>query len=313
MVYRTLGLLLFFCLLVGCSSAPKRQPEVIDSRNRAAEYSEFGNTAYGQGDYEGALRFFQLSLAHNAVADDRLGLSDSYNSIGKVYLAQGKDGDAERHFAQAYRIAEDAGDAALMAKSRNNQGEVSYGRGEFQVAMELFQEALETGGGSLEDPDRAVILHNLGSASRRLEQTTEAEDYYQKALAVNTREEYWAEAASNYYMLASLYLENGRGQEALEMAQGALESDRKVENGPGIAKDYLALGRIATALGDPTRGLDYYERSVFVLRSLEVVRPKQADPALLVTAIKRVIEVAKTLGDTEAVARYTELLQDAEG
>ena len=54
--------------LFACSSAPKRQAEDFEGRNRAAEFAGFGNTSYGQGDYLNALRFFQLALAHNAVA-----------------------------------------------------------------------------------------------------------------------------------------------------------------------------------------------------------------------------------------------------
>lgn len=293
-----------------CSSAPKKQDQVFDQRNRAAELARFGNDFYSKGDLDQALRVFTLALAYNAVADNRPGLVESYNSIGKVHLARGANEDASRHFGQALRIAQDLGDEALAAKSQNNLGEAAFARGEFAAALELFGKAL--GGRGLADSDRAVVLHNEGSTLRRLGRAAEAEPRFREALAINVREKIWTEAASNYYMLASLETERGELARAVELALQALESDRKVENGRGIAKDYVALGRISARSGDAQVALDYFERAVLVYRSVIVVDAKADVRRGLEEAALQAAETAERLGLADVARGYRDLLRERE-
>jgi len=297
-------------LSFSCSSAPKKQDELFDQRNRAAELARFGNDFYRRGDLDQALRVFTLALAYNAVADDRPGLVESYNSIGKVHLARSANEEASRHFAQALRIAQGLGDGALVAKSQNNLGEAAFARGEFAASLELFGQALSARG--LADTDRAVVLHNEGSALRRLGRAAEAEPPFREALAINVREKVWTEAASNYYMLASLESERGQLARARELAGQALESDRKVENGKGIAKDYVALGRIAGRSGDAEGALDFFERAVLVYRSVIVVDSKADVRQGLEEAALQAAETAERLGRADVARGYRELLRERE-
>ena len=80
--------LLSLFLLLACSSAPKPQEEVVEARNKAAEYAEFGNSHFRQGLYDRAIDFFELSLAYNGPVDNQPGMVSSYNSLGRVYLAK---------------------------------------------------------------------------------------------------------------------------------------------------------------------------------------------------------------------------------
>ena len=292
--------------VVGCSSAPKSADEVFDERNRAAEYARFGNDYYRSGDYERAMRFFTLALASNGAVDNRGGIAETYNSLGKTLLAQGRNQEAVRHFDQALRIGDELADEVIRGKSFNNLGEAAFSRGEFQAAAELFSRSLDID--ALQEPDRAVVLHNLGACARRLGDVDRAEDLIRQALEINDKGRYWAESASNRYVLASLYSERGLYERALVEARSALENDRKVENGAGIAKDYIALGKISLRTGDNQGALGYFERGVFVYQSLKVARPALDVHASLTLAAELAIEAAEAVGDREAEVRYRALL-----
>jgi tetratricopeptide (TPR) repeat protein len=305
-------LVLLLVLLAGCSSAPERQDEVFDQRNQAAQYNDFGNDFLGKGDYEQALKFFTLALAYNGAVDNRQGMAESYNALGKAYAAQGNYEEAARHFDLALEIARNTGDVSIEARALNNVGEAAFSRGEFAVALEQFAGALEVGGNEVPDPDKAVILHNLGSASRRVGSAEDAESYYRKALAINTKEKLWREAASNYYMLASLDVERGDYAQAMTNANLALDADKKVENSIGIGKDYVALGKIADRMGETDAALDYFERSVFVYRSMSVVSPRLVSRETVLESIDLTIDAAGRSGADDLVTRYRGLRSEVE-
>ncbi len=293
---------------LSCSSAPKNQDLVFEQKNKAAELARFGNDSYRKGDLDQAARFFTMALAYNAAADNRPGLAESYNSLGKVALARGAGDDATRQFNEALHIGEELGDAALVAQAQNTLGEVAFARGDFAGSLDLFAKAV--GAKGLADTTRAVMLHNQGSALRRLGRGPEAEGLFREALAINVREKVWFEAASNYYMLASVESERGQYARAEELALSALESDRKVENSRGIANDYAALGRIAARAGDQARSLDYFERAVLVYRSLAAVEPRADVRAGLRDAASQAAEAAEHLGRSDVARTYRDLLQE---
>ncbi|HUX51580.1 MAG TPA: hypothetical protein VMW73_12335, partial [Spirochaetia bacterium] len=80
----SVGLLLISALLIsGCSSLPANSGVVNVVKNRAAQYATTGNQFYARGEYEQALKLFQLARDTNLSIDDREGAVTSYNSIGK--------------------------------------------------------------------------------------------------------------------------------------------------------------------------------------------------------------------------------------
>ena len=132
-------------------------------KNRAAEAAQFGNSYYRQGRYDLALQFFTQALNENLSVDNEPGVVQSYNSIGRVYLAVGMVDEAETAFLKAQAIAVRLGGESLFVTS-NNLGELYLRRGDAAGALETFERVL---GGSLAGmpPDQVGLLyHNLGSA-----------------------------------------------------------------------------------------------------------------------------------------------------
>ena len=164
-----LPVVVFAIVLGGCSSAP-RTPDVIhDTKDQAAEYAEFGNRYFREGNYGQALSFFDLAFKENAAVDNRVGIAQTYNSIGKVYLATGDIDTAERSFQNAYEIGVRLEDSRILLQSATHLGEASLRRGDVELAMAFFDQAMDQSSDESDQADLAVLYHNIGTAHSRLE------------------------------------------------------------------------------------------------------------------------------------------------
>ena len=299
-------------LITACSTAPRPQEEVVETKNKAVEYAEYGNGYYRQGLYGKAIESFELSLAYNGSVDNQPGLVSSYNSLGKVNLAAGKLDIADSYFLQAFELAEELGDGTLMAQSRNHQGELAMQRQEYDSALEHYRQAWELASNGAPKRVKAVISGNLGSVYRKLEQPEAALEAFQRAVDLNTEEKAFEELATSYYRIAALYTEQGDYTLALEYVAHALENDKKVENSVGIAKDYFAMGRIWRKAGDEERAYASLERSLLVYHSLVVLFPGLSLEGDIRVLLENLVELAESLGEEQAAANYRRILSGDE-
>jgi tetratricopeptide (TPR) repeat protein len=104
-------------LVAACSSAPRQPKEVVEQKNRAADYTDYGNRAFTQGDNRGALTFFQQALAINLSVDNETGVVQSLSSIGKVHAALGELDQAQEVFTRASRLATTLGNPPLQVQT----------------------------------------------------------------------------------------------------------------------------------------------------------------------------------------------------
>ena len=294
--------IILILLILGCSTAPEETEEVLEKKTKAAEYAEFGNNYYEQGLYEKSLQFFELALAYNGVIDNRFGIGITYNSIGKVFMAQGLMENARWYFNKANEIAVELNSFVLLAQCSNNLGEIYYIEDNYEAALEYFEQALiYSKDGSISDTNRAVIYHNLGSAYKRTNERELALEYFIDALEINLAGEKYKEAASNNYMIASIYSEKEEYELAVQYIEQAMENDKKVENSLGIAKDYVALGLIYKRQENYEESYDIFKRALFMYLSLRTLFPDITIGREVISILNNLIFVAETLGlDEEA-------------
>jgi len=292
----TVAALLAALLLAACSSAPKQPDRATDVKNRAADAALSGNTYYRQGRYELALQFFTQALNENLSVDNEAGVVQSYNSIGRVYLAVGMNDEAEAAFVKANAIAVRMGGEPLFVTS-NNLGELSLRRGDARGALAIFERVLE---GSLKDVPRdqlALLYHNMGSACKATGDYPRALEWLGKALEINLGERLYEEAAADYYMIASVLSKQGDYASAAKNAELALENDKRMENALGVTKDLAALGLIAARAGDHATAYGYFERSYLAATAL-------GSAADIRSSLEGLIASGEALGKTSEVAAY---------
>ena len=274
---------LLLVVVVSCSTAPKPKEEVSTVKNQAAQDATFGEGYYRQARYDLALQFFLQALNGFTSVDDTEGIATTSNLIGKTYLVTGSLDKAEEMFSRARQKAAEA-NPSLVLDATNSLGELYLARGDAQKALATFQEALALPASAQTPARTGLLYHNMGTAEKYLGNPAGALDYYGKSLQINLASKLTAEAAADYYMIASVHSKEGRFDEALKNANLALTLDKRVENSPGIADDLYALGLISTRKKDAAAAFDYYQRSYLVFVTLGLKQDQKKTLAALVAA-----------------------------
>jgi tetratricopeptide (TPR) repeat protein len=254
-------------MVLSCSSAPKHSDTVNTVKIQADQGSASGEAYFRQGRYALALQFFSQSLSEYASVDDGEGVVRSYNAIGKSYLAIGSLDLAADMFLRARERAQSIS-PSLLFDSRVNLAELYLAKGDAQAAWTVLKDAEGMFFLGQLPAQIAMLNHDLGSAEKDLGNANKALQYFQRSLDTNLSNKYFAEAASDYYMIASVYSREGNYDKALQDAAIALSYDKRVESSPGIAKDLYALGLITAKKGDQASAYDYLQRSYLVSTTL---------------------------------------------
>ena len=299
------GAVLSLLTLASCSTAPQKSDTVTTMKSQAAQDSITGDSYFRQGRFDLALQFFQKSLNENTAVDNGEGVIQSYNAIGKTYMALGSLDRAEEIFLAARDRAR-SGAPELLFVSTNNLGELYLARAEPQKALALFEEALAMPAASRTNAQTGVLYHNLGTAEKDLGDAAKALAYYGKSLGINLSNKFTEQAAANYYMMAAVHSKNGDFEEAGKDAFLALEADKKIENSPGIAQDLYALGLIANRRRDSAAAYDYFQRSFLVFTALEI-KPQMKK------SLAELIGAAEALGKKPEAESYRKQLAELEG
>ncbi len=289
-------------IAAGCSSAPPPSNGVSTVKDQAAQDSAVGEGYYRQARYDLAIQFFLRALNGYTSVDDGEGVTRTYNLIGKTYLATSSLDQAEDMFVRARQRAKGVSDS-LLFDSSNNLGELYLARGDAARARDVLLEALALPAGAQTPARTAIVYHNLGTAEKNLGEPAQALEYYGKSLQINLAQKLQAEAASDYYMIASVHSREGRFDEAVKNAELALAVDKRIENSPGIAEDLYALGLISTRRADSAAAFDYFQRSYMVYTTIGLKSGMRK-------ALTHLVSTCDALGRTADGDTYRKALAD---
>lgn len=295
---RIVAMALAAALAAACSTAPK-SAAVYDTRNRAAEFVKLGDSFMGRNVYDQAARCYEEALAANQSVDYVEGVARCHVSLGRAWLAAGDPAKAEREFVEGLEYGRMAGSPGAQALATAGRGEVAWARGDREGALALFLEAVALAG--KDQAALAVALHDAATAKAGLGRGAEAAVDLERAAAINAKAGRWSEVGANRYVLASILSKDGRYDEALAQAGLALEADRKVENGPGLAKDLAALATILQKMGRTQEAFDYWRRSFDTALAANMVDDVRK-------ALVSLEALAGELGREDDATRYAALL-----
>ncbi len=289
-------------VMVSCSSAPKKSDTVNTVKVQADQDAASGEAYYRQGRYPLALQFFSQALTQYTSVDDGEGVVRSYNAVGKCYIALGALDDAERMLLRARERAQ-AESPSLRFDSSVALAELYLAKGDPGTARDILSEEQRSTAAARTPQQSAQLFHDLGTAEKNLGNSAAALDWFDQSLKINLAGKYLAEAASDYYMIASVHSREARYDEALASAGRALALDKQVESSPGIAKDLYALGVISAKKGDQRAAFDYLQRSYLVSTTLGFTDDMKK-------ALTGLVAAAEALGRTADAEAYRKALSD---
>ena len=94
-------------LVPACTAPPRPNSPRIFAR--ATELNSLGYSAYVRGEFDEAIGYYREAAELNAGIDNREGLADNYNNLGGVLQAKGDYEGALRLYELALSINEEIG------------------------------------------------------------------------------------------------------------------------------------------------------------------------------------------------------------
>lgn len=212
------------------------------------------------GDFRGALEHYRQALPiWQAVGDPNME-ANTTNNIAGALANLGDPTLALGHYQQVLSIWQRIGSDRL-ASAYNNIGELNYGFGDTQAALENYERALALHSARNNAAGRATTLNNIGMAYAEMGDTDWALEYFKQTLPVWQglgQKRGQAQTLDNMGYACHLL---GRPDEALGYYQQALGLYREAGDKQGESVALTHLGMLHAARGSAPKALDSYEQA----------------------------------------------------
>jgi tetratricopeptide (TPR) repeat protein len=259
-------------LFLGCSSAPKGQPEERTQRRAAASQLAAANKEADRGDYAGALLLADEARRFAVAADDPALIIRSGLARGAILASLGRADEARAAFAGALAEAERIRSAPLAAASRAHIARQELRDGS-RGALEIREQAKKDISLMEKEPaDLALGWTVIALAEKDLGNWADAEKGIKNALDIHVKAGYLEPAAYDWYLIASIRSASGLYQGALDALEEALSYDRRAENTYGLGMDWKAMGDVYKKAGKDAAADIAYRRAADIFRSNDMTR-----------------------------------------
>ncbi len=240
-----------------------------------------GSSYWVIGDYESALKYYQLSAAESRLVRDSVGLSSIYHNIGEVYK---KLGDYDKSIELLNQSL------TMDAKANNHYGITLYNIGEaymlkddYGTASGYFKKSLERGLGNNEKRTIAYSYQGLGIIEYKKRNLKGALDYFTKAEKMWTAQGEFRSLIQTYKDFADVYIQLGNEQKAINYLDKAIAISAKIHAPDLQIINYKKLSDLLAAKGDYKRAFDVTQKynalkdSVYNLKKSESIRRLQTE------------------------------------
>jgi tetratricopeptide (TPR) repeat protein len=262
--------LFLFFLVAACSSAPQRPAEITAQRGLAQSQLELVNREAERGNNAYAAELLADARRIAVAYDDPELLVRTGIAAAAIYDQSGAAEEAEKALREARGVAEEEGNAALLAlcrlaaarvalRARPRDAETARDAGrEARAALAVFAK---------KSLNAAAALTLAALAGKEAGDYAGAAAALRAALAIHLEGRYLEAAAYDYYLIASVYSVSGEYEKAREALRGAIRLDRRAENSYGLGMDYLAQGDIYRKAGDAAAARAAYRRAEAIFRA----------------------------------------------
>jgi serine phosphatase RsbU (regulator of sigma subunit) len=224
-------------------------------------YHQKGTRLMHEGDFDGALNYFNKAEPVFAEQKNYLMLWNLYNGFGAVYEGNGNKEKTLFYFLKAFKVAEQNLDEASAAGSAINLGVIYAEAGNLKEALKYFVRSKnfhEKGGGW----GYGNCLNNIGQVYSLSGNTDSAFYYFTKALGVWESMKDEAGLAMTHFNLGELSMRTRDFLTAEAHLLQSLEISERINEQFGITQNLGVLSSLYFEKGDKKKGLDYLERSI---------------------------------------------------
>jgi diguanylate cyclase (GGDEF)-like protein len=208
------------------------------------------------------------SLVAAQQAGYRKGMGDAHNFLGTYYWEEGLFDQAHKHYTQAVAIRAELKDRIAMSKSINNLGQVQRKIGNYEKAIDHYQESLAMKGTD-DASGRTNTLVNLALVYKEMRDYEKALRLLEQALDIAKQSNYLQGQAFARRSIGETQLEMQQLPEALTNLLQAAEYYELVSYRKGTAFAYASIGQVYEGLGNFPQALSYYEKAIGIAEKIE--------------------------------------------
>src|SRR5690554_1213603 len=208
--------------------------------------------------------FAQLHFDFAKERGDSLQMAVALNVQATALNFQGEFDKAIEYYNQSLTINEARDDVRGIGAILNNVGNIYRKQGNFPKATEYFFRSLQIREQAQDVIGAATSLGNLGVLYMEQDKLDEAADYFNRSLS------HWEEIghelaiAGTLNNLGLIYAKQGDLEKALETHLKSLEIREEMNSKRGIAESMINIGGIHRELGEYNKAIDNFEQSLTI-------------------------------------------------
>ena len=237
--------------LVSCGCGIAILGQAGSPQDLAQAYNLQGLVYRNMGVSGQAIDAHERSIALYAAAGDSAGLERATSNLGCVYQDLSRWPEALRCFERSAELAERTGEAWRQAAAAINLGEIYRRQGELERAIAAYERARQIGDEFGFPEVMGMAQMNLGVSYLKRGELDQAEAHLEAGLAT------FRLIGTDVYLpeilryQAEFQLLGGHADEALLLAQQAVDWAVRLERRLELGQAQCALGQVYAALGRP--------------------------------------------------------------
>lgn len=259
---------------------------------------DYADSIHAQGklqlrleQFDTARQLYQEALTYFEATNNKVQQGHVYISMAGWHFFRQQLPTALECLQQAEALLESSS-PALLVKCLDNQGLIYRLWGEFDTALDKYQQALQSvdtgNNGSGTDMERALRMH-VADMFLALEDSEQALLKYQELLGDITSNGAGEERDLSmqgvlWHNIATIHVDQGEYDRALEEFQLALQTKEAAggENNPEMARTWNSLGGLLAGVFDEKRqALECFRKALLIARIHAVDGDPQRDPDVL--------------------------------
>ncbi len=211
----------------------KKAFQIFDSEglNKSAIYSSMGMLYKNEGDYKKAIETYFEGLTYDEETSNDYGKFIKLLNLANVYYII-----EDYHKSISYQK-----EAVLVAKITDNEN-IKFGLG--------------------------TILNNIGGNYVKINEFDEANDYFNKSLRINLKNENKKEIARNYHNLGSLYEKQSHLSKSLAFLNKSLKIREMLRDEDELAETHMSLGTTYGKLLQKSPSQYHYKKALDIANKI---------------------------------------------
>ena len=219
-----------------------------------------GSLYYYQGDYEKALKYYNITL--EIQTELKIDIGASLNNIAIVYSHQGKYDMAITYFKEALKLEQKHKNTKGIAISFTNLGATYINFERYHIALEYFNKALEIYHQLDNKNGEATTLINMGNIYFSQQNFEEALKYYEKTLKINKALGNKMNIAMVLKNIGKIHIEINNNEIAKKCFYEALEISETINAKQQIMGSFISLGDIELKMHNNLTAISHYKKGL---------------------------------------------------